>query len=72
MIHGRITSKGQTTIPRAIRDALGVGAGDTILYDIKDGVVTIRSLVLGDDPPDNPFALFTEWTDELDSAYDDL
>jgi AbrB family looped-hinge helix DNA binding protein len=30
--HAKITSKGQITIPRDIREALGVGTGDTIEF----------------------------------------
>lgn len=73
MIHSRITSKAQTTIPRAVRDALGVGAGDTLAYDIKDGVVTLKRAASLNDTFENPFALFTEWADELDcEAFDNL
>jgi AbrB family looped-hinge helix DNA binding protein len=32
MHHARITAKGQTTIPRAIRDRLAVRPGDRILF----------------------------------------
>jgi antitoxin PrlF len=32
----RITSKGQITVPHEIRRALGVGAGDKLLFE-KDG-----------------------------------
>jgi AbrB family looped-hinge helix DNA binding protein len=32
----RITSKGQITVPREIRRALGVGPGDKLLFE-KDG-----------------------------------
>ncbi len=34
-IAARITSKGQVTIPRAVRDALGVSAGDTLLFRVE-------------------------------------
>jgi antitoxin PrlF len=33
----RITSKGQITVPREIRRALGIGPGDKLLFE-KDGV----------------------------------
>lgn len=38
-----ITSKGQTTLPRAVREALKVGAGDRVVYDIVGETVRIRS-----------------------------
>jgi antitoxin PrlF len=69
MIIGRITAKAQTTIPRAVRLALGVKPGDEIAYEIEGDRVILRR---ADDPFDKPFASFTEWADELDSAYDAL
>jgi antitoxin PrlF len=75
MIHSRITSKAQTTVPLAVRRALGVGPGDTIAYEIKDGQVVVTRVEPDDDVPDmfvNNFSTFTEWADELDSVYDDL
>ena len=41
MIESRITSKGQTTLPRAVRDALSLHAGDRVRYIILDGEVRI-------------------------------
>jgi len=32
MIESGITSKGQTTLPKPVREALGVGAGDRVRY----------------------------------------
>ena len=39
MIESGITSKGQTTLPKAVREALGVKPGDRIRYAILDGKV---------------------------------
>ena len=42
---GKITSKGQTTVPREIREALGVQAGDLLAWEIaEDGVARVRGL----------------------------
>ena len=41
MIESAITSKGQTTLPKVVREALGVQAGDRVRYVIIDGVVRI-------------------------------
>jgi AbrB family looped-hinge helix DNA binding protein len=39
-----ITSKGQTTIPKQIRDALGLKAGDQVRFTLlADGTVIMRS-----------------------------
>jgi len=41
-----ITAKGQTTIPKAIRDRLGVAAGDRVDFVVRsDGTVTIEPAV---------------------------
>lgn len=69
MILSRITAKAQTTIPQAVRRALGVKPGDDIAYEIEGDRVVIRR---AGDPFDRPFASFTEWADELDSVYDTL
>ena len=38
-----LTSKGQTTIPKQVRDALGMKAGDRITFTLlPDGVVLMR------------------------------
>lgn len=39
----RLTSKGQVTIPKAIRDALGLAPGDGVEFSIRgDGAVTME------------------------------
>lgn len=40
--HSILTSKGQTTVPSRIREALQLKAGDRILYEIKGDSVVIR------------------------------
>jgi antitoxin PrlF len=37
-----ITAKGQTTVPKEVRDALGLKPGELLIYDLRDGKVTIR------------------------------
>ena len=39
----KVTAKGQTTIPRAVREALHVRPGDLIAWDIdREGVARVR------------------------------
>jgi antitoxin PrlF len=38
-----ITAKGQTTVPKAVRQALGVDYGGKIAYRIEDGRVTVHN-----------------------------
>lgn len=45
-----ISSKGQVTIPREIRDRLGVGAGDKIEFAIEEGRTVIRPARDNPDP----------------------
>lgn len=40
----RITSKGQVTVPRDIRRALGVGTGDTMLFEHDVHGVRVRPI----------------------------
>lgn len=41
MIESAITSKGQTTLPKPVREALGVRPGDRVRYVILDNEVRI-------------------------------
>ena len=36
-----VTAKGQTTLPRAVRDALGVSAGDRVRYVVEGNEVRL-------------------------------
>ena len=73
MIIGRITAKAQTTIPRAVRLALGVGPGDEVGYEIDgDKVIMKRVVRLEKDMFLANFSTFTEWSDDFDSVYDQL
>lgn len=44
MARARVTSKGQITVPKAIRDRLGVRPGDDLLFEIrgKRAIVTAQ------------------------------
>ena len=41
MMESAITSKGQTTLPKAVREALGVGPGDRVRYVILENEVRL-------------------------------
>jgi antitoxin PrlF len=58
-----VTAKGQTTVPKAVRQALGVGYGGRIVFRIEEGgAVTIRALDQdeGADPALAPFLALVE------------
>ncbi len=42
MLESGVTSKGQTTLPRAVRRALELESGDRVRYVIHDGEVRMR------------------------------
>jgi antitoxin PrlF len=70
-ITSRLSSRSQTVIPKAIRDRLGIGPGDTIAFEERSGEIVLRPVR----PPrvEDPFATFTEWSSEADEeAYADL
>jgi antitoxin PrlF len=70
MITSKITSKAQTTIPQAVREALRVREGDELAYKIERGRVILTKAV---HTADDPFATFAEWGSENDRrAYGDL
>jgi antitoxin PrlF len=44
MILAKITSKGQVTVPKAVRQKLQLQAGDTLAYEIEGDSVRIRKV----------------------------
>ena len=53
-----ITSKGQTTVPKAVRQALGVDYGGRIAFHVGDDGVTITSAEPQEDPAIGTFLDF--------------
>ncbi len=45
MITAKVTSKGQVTIPKKVRDRLGVHPGEDVGFEEKEGVVVITKAV---------------------------
>ncbi len=60
MITSKITKKAQTTIPRGVREALEVQAGDRLQYEVHPGYAIIRPAYEGSDrdPTLGPFLAF--------------
>ena len=62
----RLDPKGRTIVPKAVREALGIGPDDQINYSIRDG----RVLLTGVKKPlsqEDPFACFDKWASEADT-----
>lgn len=66
----KITSKGQTTIPQAVRAALKLAPGDSILWEVgDDGVARVRRAT----PLDLDYlraleGTLSEWSSDADEA----
>jgi AbrB family looped-hinge helix DNA binding protein len=41
-LQSTVTSKGQTTIPKEVRDALGIKEGTPLRWKLENGVLTVR------------------------------
>lgn len=47
MATATLTSKGQVTIPKEVREALGLEAGDRLCFEVRDdGIVEVRAETL--------------------------
>ncbi len=47
-IIGKVTSKGQVTIPSKARRALNINAGDEIIFEVQNNNMTVRKLTVID------------------------
>lgn len=74
MIVGKITAKSQTTIPKAVRNALGIKPGDEVGWEIDgDSVTIIKVNSTEGDPFIGNFSTFTEWASDADcKAFDNF
>lgn len=71
----RITSKGQITIPKAVRVALGLLDGDLVTFSIEDDQAILRKVVQQAEPAAGGAVGtdLTEWASPADEdAYRDL
>ncbi len=55
----KITAKGQTTVPKSVRQALGVDVGGRIAFAVgSEGVTVRRADAVGEDPAIGSFLAF--------------
>jgi AbrB family looped-hinge helix DNA binding protein len=62
-MHSRVSSKGQTVIPKAVREKLGLATGDLIRFRVAKTGVTIDKVRQAED---DPFVSFEEWNSDED------
>jgi antitoxin PrlF len=66
MATSRLTTKGQTTIPRGIRERLGLKPGDSMAYVEESGRIVLMKQPAAAVAADDPFATFSEWDSPAD------
>jgi AbrB family looped-hinge helix DNA binding protein len=64
-----LTAKGQVTVPKAVREALGLQQGDQLGWELQDGCVRVRALT----PLDVAYlqgleSSLSEWSSAADDA----
>jgi antitoxin PrlF len=70
-LRAKLSSKSQTVIPKPVRERLGIGPGDLVEFEIREGEVLIRRAATTERI--DPFAVFHEWESEADEeAFADL
>lgn len=58
----KVTAKGQVTIPKEVREKLGIHPGDDVEFKERDGVVVLKKAT------DNPFERWRGVADESRSV----
>jgi antitoxin PrlF len=71
--HARLTSKGQVTIPKSIRDALDLHDGDQVLFRVDKNGATLEKaadfIALAGSVPVAPAVRGMAWDDVLRRAH---
>jgi AbrB family looped-hinge helix DNA binding protein len=65
----RVTEKGQVTIPKNIRDHLGIKPGSEVEFIVSEGVVTLVSLE-GDEAAERRAESIRAWADRVAGTMD--
>lgn len=69
MQFAKITARGQTTIPKGIRDAADLHEGDVIAFEVAGDHVVVRKVAVGRDDYLRGFGeALTEWASPEDEA----
>ena len=64
----KLSYKGQVTIPKGIRKAIGLRPGDLVAYSVEDGVILLKRV----EPFDSQFhASLSDTLEEWNSLEDD-
>ncbi|MCK5153126.1 MAG: type II toxin-antitoxin system PrlF family antitoxin [Spirochaetales bacterium] len=67
IVTSKITSKGQVTVPKRVRESLGIKIGDSIAYEVHEDSAVIRRIPKIDvEWAKSIENTLTEWVDGLD------
>ncbi len=74
MEYSKLSSKGQVTIPKAVREELGLEPGDLVAYVVRDGAVRLERVEPFDPACQEAISeTLEEWASpEDDEAFGDL
>ncbi|MFQ6614926.1 MAG: AbrB/MazE/SpoVT family DNA-binding domain-containing protein [Fidelibacterota bacterium] len=73
MITSKVSSKAQTTIPKQVREKLGIQPNDTISFEMQGDGAMIRKVRVVDTGYLKALeSTLEEWNSKEDSVYDDL
>ena len=65
----RITARGQATIPKRVRDAAGLAAGDLLSFEVQSDHLVVRKLPTADDAYlQGVSGMLDEWNSPEDEA----
>jgi AbrB family looped-hinge helix DNA binding protein len=60
MAKSRVSSKGQVTVPVAVREEFGLWAGTEVVFEVRDGAIRIYKGTSGGHPVDRVFGLLQD------------
>jgi len=67
IITSKITSKGQVTVPKKIRDYMNIHEGDLLSYEVRENSVVMRKILQADMEWAGALRnTLSEWEDNLD------
>ena len=67
ILTSRLSSKGQTTIPKRVRESLGLAEGDALSFEVREGEVVLRKIrPIDTEWAGSVSATLSEWDDSVD------